>query len=198
MTEIEVDGRRLMLDDHNHAKISRQAGHVFVPQEHSSGMMIAFAPPRHVVDSLHVNDENAEPEHDLHVTASYLGRTSDHDAHQLRDLPEVMDSWAEGQKPFQLTVQGSGTFLSPDGEKPHVLHALVNAPGLHRMQADLVDHLKKYGYHPREDHGFIPHITLGYVRHAVRFLPKVERKSWTANEIWSSIGDERRPHKFGG
>lgn len=198
MTEIEVDGRRLVLDDHNHAGLSRQAGHVFVPQEHSSGMMIAFAPPRHVVDSLHVNDENAEPEHDLHVTAAYLGKTAEYSPQHLRDLPEVMDSWAEAQKPIRLAVQGSGTFLSPDGEQPHVLHALVNAPGLHRVQAHLVDHLKKYGYNPRENHGYIPHITLGYTKHQVRFLPKVERKDWLAKDIWSSIGDQRQAHRFGG
>ncbi len=197
MTEIEVDGRHLLLDEHNHG-ISRQAGHIFVPQKHSTGMMIAFAPSRHVVDSLHVNDENAEPEHDLHVTAAYLGKVAEYSPQQLQDLPEVMDSWAEGHKPIQLTVQGSGTFLSPDGEQPHVLHALVNSPGLHRVQAHLVDHLKKYGYKPREDHGFIPHITIAYTRHAVRFLPKVERKSWLAKGIWSSIGDERQEHPFGG
>lgn len=179
--------------------IIKQGGHVFVPQDHSgTGIMAAFAPPKSVTDHLVLPDEHAEPEHDLHVTLAYLGSKDEYKPGQLRDLPEVMDAWAEGHKPVRLKVQGSGTFLSPGGDEPHVLHALVNAPGLHRMQAHLVDHLKRYGYNPRENHGYIPHITLGYTKHDVRFLPKVESRSWTARDVWSAIGDERRPHRFGG
>lgn len=176
----------------------RTAGHVFVPQNHSgTGIMAAFAPPRNVVDALKIEEPDAEPEHDLHVTLSYLGKTGEYSSQQLQDLPEVLDSWAEGQKPIELSVHGAGTFLPSEQDSPHVLHALVNAPGLHRVQAGLVDHLKHYGYNPRENHGYIPHITLGYTKHPVRFLPKLTRTSWTANDIWSTVGDMRRPHKFG-
>jgi 2'-5' RNA ligase len=179
--------------------LDHTAGHTFVPQDHSgTGIMACFAPPKHVTDHLSMNDENAEPEHDLHVTLSYLGKTGDYSLRQLADLPEVMDSWAEGHRPVKLAVQGSGTFLAPDQDSPHVLHALVNAPGLHRMQAHLVDHLKHYGFQPRENHGYIPHITLGYTRHDVRFLPKVQRKEWTARSVWTAIGDRRQEHRFGG
>lgn len=179
-------------------KIVTTAGHVFLPQTHSgTGIMVAFAPPKHVVDNLVLTDPHAEPAHDLHVTLSYLGKTKDYTPSQLQDLPEVIDAWAEGQRPRQLTVQGSGTFLAADEGAPHVLHALVNSPGLHRTQASLVDHLKRYGYRPREEHGYIPHITLGYTKHDVRFLPKVGRSSWTANDVWSAIGDQRQAHAFG-
>lgn len=175
------------------------AAHTFVPQNHSgTSLMVALAPPRHVVDSLLQDDEGAEPAHDLHLTLSYLGKTGEYGPRQLADLPEVLDSWAEGHKPVRLTVQGGGTFLAPEEGEPHVLHALVNAPGLHRMQAHLTDHLNRYGYNPREDHGFIPHITLGYVRHPVRFLPKLGRESWVAKDVWSAIGSRRQPHRLGG
>lgn len=174
------------------------AGHKFVPQDHSdTGIMVAFAPPQHVVDDLKLEDEHAEPAHDLHVTMTYLGKTGEYTSEQLAALPEVVSSWAEGHKPVRLTVQGSGTFLAPDENSPHVLHALVNSPGIHRLQAHLVDHLKAHGYKPRENHGYIPHITLGYTRHTVRFLPKVKRHEWTAHDIWSAIGGKRQPHRFG-
>ena len=177
----------------------RTAAHTFVPQDHSgTGIMVALAPPKEVTDHLVLNDEHAEPEHDLHVTLAYLGKTGEYNSQQLADLPEVIDSWAEGKKPLRMAIQGSGTFLAPAEGEPHVLHALVNAPGLHRMQAHLVDHLKYYGYSPRENHGYIPHITLGYTKHDVRFLPKVQRKEWTAKDVWSAIGDRRQPHAFGG
>lgn len=178
--------------------ITTAAGHVFVPQTYSDGIMAALAPPKEVTDHLSVNDPDAEAEHDLHVTLAYLGKTGDYSLRQLADLPEVMDAWAEGHQPLRLAVQGAGTFLAPGEGEPHVLHALVNAPGLHRMQAHLVDHLKRYGYQPRENHGFIPHITLGYTKHNVRFLPKVARKEWTARDVWSAIGGRRQAHRFGG
>lgn len=177
----------------------KTAAHTFVPQDHSgTGVMVALAPPKDVVDHLTIGEEHAEPAHDLHVTLAYLGKTSEYKPGQLRDLPEVLDSWAEGHKPIDLTLQGAGTFLAPDEESPHVLHALVNAPRLHLKQAHLVDYLKQYGYNPREDYGYIPHITLGYVKHPVRFLPQVKRMSWTANDVWSAIGGKRRPHRFQG
>lgn len=177
----------------------KTAAHTFVPQDHSgTGVMVALAPPKDVVDHLTIGEEHAEPAHDLHVTLAYLGKTSEYKPGQLRDLPEVLDSWAEGHKPIDLTLQGAGTFLAPDEESPHVLHALVNAPRLHLKQAHLVDYLKQHGYNPREDYGYIPHITLGYVKHPVRFLPQVKRMSWTANDVWSAIGGKRRPHRFQG
>lgn len=180
------------------AGYQKTAAYTFVPQNHSgTGIMACFAPPKDVTDHLVLNDDHAEPEHDLHVTLAYLGKTGDYSLRQLADLPEVMDAWSEGQRPFRLAVQGSGTFLAPAEGEPHVLHALVNAPNLHRVQAHLVDHLKGYGYRPSEKHGYIPHITLGYARHNVRFLPKVERKEWTAKGIWSAIGERRQEHRFG-
>lgn len=178
--------------------IRKQGEHVFIPQDHSgTGVMAAFAPPKRVTDSLVLPQEHAEPEHDLHVTLSYLGKTSEYSKGQLRDLPEVMDSWAEGHRPTRLKITGAGHFIA-DGDGGHPLIALVNSPGLHRMQAHLVDHLRNYGYRPREEHGYIPHLTLGYSKHGVRFLPKIEPQQWLAKDVWSAIGPERRPHRFGG
>lgn len=199
MQEIEVRGRRILLDDRGHEPIHIEAAHKFLKQDHSgTGVMVALAPPKDVVDHLTVGEEHAEPAHDLHVTLSYLGNTDEYSLRQLADLPEVLDSWAEGHKPINLAVQGAGTFLAPDEESPHVLHALVNAPGLHRVQAHLTDHLKKYGYNPRENHGYIPHITLGYTKHPVRFLPQVNRMEWRAKDVWSAIGGRRQPHRLQG
>jgi 2'-5' RNA ligase len=173
------------------------AAHTFLPQQQGkTGMMVCFAPPQHVVDGLQQDDLDAEPAHDLHVTLAYLGKTPEYNAQQLADLPEVVSSWAEAQSPRELTVQGSGTFLSPKEGEPHLLHALVNSQNLHRFQAGLVDHLKDHGYNPREDHGYVGHITLGYTKHDVRFLPKVTRMSWTARDVWTAIAGVRRQHSF--
>lgn len=180
------------------AEQRRTAAYNFVPQDHSgTGIMVAIAPPRDVVDHLTLDDEHAEPAHDLHVTLAYLGKTGDHSLRQLADLPEVLDSWAEGHRSLRMKIAGAGHFLPSDESGAHPLIALVNAPHLHRVQAHLVDHLKRYGYRPSENHGYTPHVTLGYSRHHVRFLPKVEPREWTARSVWSAIGDRRQEHRFG-
>jgi len=173
-----------------------EAGNTFVEEPHTGGMMVALAPPKHVVDSL--TQEGGEPDHDLHVTLAYLGKTSEYTPQQLKDFPGHVATWAQHHDPPQMLVSGSGTFLRPDEDSPHVLHALINSPRLHRAQAHLVDHLKNHGYNPREDHGFVPHITLGYAKHEVRFLPKVQRQRWTADDAWSVVDGQRKSHRFRG
>jgi 2'-5' RNA ligase len=142
--------------------------------------------------------EGGEPRHDLHVTMAYLGKVNEYSAQQLKDFPAHVASWAQRHDAPEMLVSGSGTFLRPDEDSPHVLHALVNSPRLHRLQAHLVDHLKSQGYNPREDHGFVPHITLGYAKHEVRFLPKVQRQKWTSDDVWSVVDGKRRSHPFRG
>lgn len=182
----------------NGRRLRREADYRFVPQDHSgTGIMAAIAPPKRVVDALTLSDEHAEPAHDLHTTLAYLGKVGEHSRGQLRDLPEVMNAWAEGQRPLRMKVGGAGHFLPSEEGGPHPLIALVSAPGLHRVQASLVDHLRRYRYNPRDDHGFTGHITLGYSRDHVRFLPKVEPHEWTARSVWTAIGEGRREHRFG-
>lgn len=173
-----------------------EAGHTFVNEPHDSGIMVALAPPKHVVDTL--TQEGGEPRHDLHVTLAYLGKTGEYSPQQLKDLPDHVASWAQKHDGPNMLISGSGTFLRPDEDSPHVLHALVNAPRLHRIQAHLVDQLRAKGYNPREDHGFVPHITLGYTKHDVRFLPKVQRQRWKADEVWSVVAGDRKSHPFRG
>lgn len=172
-----------------------EAAHVFLPQTHEgNSIMVALAPPQRVVDAL--RQDGGEPPEDLHVTMAYLGKTKEYDPDHLQELPGKVAEWAQRHPRPAMSVEGSGTFLARNADGPHVLHALVNAPGLHRMQADLTDHLRSHGYRPREDYGYIPHVTLGYTKHDVRFLPKVPRMSWQASKVWTAIGGSRQGHPF--
>lgn len=171
-----------------------EAANVFLPNDHEgNSIMVALAPPQRVVDAL--RQDGGEPPEDLHVTMAYLGKTKDYGKDHLQALPGKVAEWAQRHPRPQMSVEGTGTFLAR-GEGGHVLHALVNAPGLHRMQADLVDHLREHGYDPREDYGYIPHVTLGYTRHDVRFLPKVPRMTWKASKVWTAVGGNRQGHPF--
>lgn len=172
-----------------------EAAHVFLPNDHEgNGIMVALAPPQRVVDAL--KQEGGEPPEDLHVTLAYLGKTKEYKPDHLANLTSHVAEWAQRHPGPNMAIEGSGTFLARKKDDPHVLHALVNAPGLHRLQADLTDHLKAGGYNPREDYGYLPHVTLGYTKHNVRFLPKVPRMSWKASKVWTAIGGSRQGHPF--
>lgn len=173
-----------------------EAANTFLPNTHEGkGILVALAPPQRVVDAL--QQEGGEPADELHVTLAYLGRVKDYDSGHVAALPGHLDEWAARHPGPQMSVEGAGTFLDRGKGDGHVLHALVNAPGLHRLHSDLVDHLKINGYEPSEDYGYLPHMTLGYTRHHVRFLPKIPRVSWKASRVWSSVGGNRRSHLFG-
>jgi len=110
----------------------------------------------------------------------------DHSEEQLRALPEVIQSWAEGQKPLKATIQGTGTFANPGN---HVLWASADIPGGAEMHVSLMQYLRGHGYEPKSDHGWVPHITLAYGNTHFRFMPKVtEPKPWPVREVWLAIG----------
>lgn len=158
-----------------------------------NGMMIALIPADHVKDHLQQVMEplkhDAEPREDLHVTVLYLGKTTDRTQAELDKLPELIRLWAKTQEPFTASVQGSGTFAN-SGEHP--LLALVDIPGEARhMHNSLADFLKGHGISFPENHSWIPHITLAYSPHAVRFLPKIERREWPVSEVHYFQGGAR-------
>lgn len=152
--------------------------------EPTTGIMIAVAPPKRVVKNLPI-PENGEHPDNIHITLAYLGDTSEHTGEQLGDLPELIEAWAETEARLEARVQGAGTFVN---EGNHVLWASVDVPGMAQMHVRLVDYLNSHGFKVKDDHGFVPHLTLSYEKHHVRFLPKVEPTSWTVREVWCCIG----------
>lgn len=152
----------------------------------TGGMMIALVPPATIVEDLVL--EEGEGAEQLHITLAYLGKTDEYSDVLLDGLHEVMEAWADGQPKFTATVQGVGTFLPADEDGQHVLWASVDAPGLHRVHAHLVDYLKEHGYEPREDHSFTPHLTLAYGKHHFRFVPKIKRRDFKVHEVWVCVG----------
>lgn len=149
------------------------------------GIMIAVVPPEDLAARLAVED--GEDPSQLHITLAYLGRTPEYSRDQLDHLPEMVAAWAEANEPLKATVQGAGTFVKAEEDGQHVLWASVDAPGLERLHVSLVDFLASRGYSPRGDHVFIPHMTLAYGRHHFRFMPKIERESWSVDEVWICI-----------
>jgi 2'-5' RNA ligase len=164
---------------------------------HYDGIMIALVPPTSVAKDLAL-DDGTESVDNLHITLAYLGDIDEYSKEMVADLPEIIEAWAETQKPMQARTQGAGTFVPAEEDGQHVLWAAVDVPGLHRVHTDLVDMLRSKGYQPREDHSFTPHITLSYGKHHWRFLPKIASVEFEVDEVWCCIGGEWQSYPIGG
>ncbi|HEX8097339.1 MAG TPA: RNA 2',3'-cyclic phosphodiesterase, partial [Pyrinomonadaceae bacterium] len=96
----------------------------------------------------------------LHVTLKFLGEV---EAQRAERLSSAAARAARASGPFQLTIEGTGTF--PPHGPPKVLWVGVgdNSGGLARLQQRLEDECSKEGF-TREQRAFHPHLTLARLR----------------------------------
>lgn len=151
--------------------------------ERPDGLMVALVPSMSLAREL--AQHGTESPEQLHVTLAYMpGDKQPRGAGEL--LPEVVERWARDQAPLAGVIAGPGTFVNPDS---HVLYLSVDIPGLPEMRQSLVEMLKANGLVVADNHGFTPHMTLAYSNTHVRFLPKVPRHDFPANEVWACVGN---------
>jgi 2'-5' RNA ligase len=100
----------------------------------------------------------------IHLTLLFLGDTPDI---LLPEIGRRLDAIAAGCAPFVLRVAGLGYFGPP--RAPRVIWADVpeRSPPLSDLQRAVADSLSACGCR-REAREFVPHLTLGRVRSAVR------------------------------
>lgn len=159
--------------------------HQEADERFKDNIFIGFVPPVAIARSL--VQEDGEEREQMHVTLAFLGEASEYTEKQLKQLPTLLKQWGMRTKPLHASVGGAGTFITP---KAHVLWAGVNIPGGPQAHTDLIEYLQAHGFKPRQDHGWIPHITLKYDKYHVRFLPKVEPMTWEIDEVWYCRGPE--------
>ncbi|AXI91318.1 hypothetical protein SAM9427_36730 (plasmid) [Streptomyces sp. ETH9427] len=128
-------------------------------QQVGDGVMVALQVPRDVAEKI-AHPDGTAAEH-LHITLAYLGSVGELGGHpdDLRDIvtPAVADSG-----PLTGSIGGIGRFPdSGDGEPTWVP---VDVPGLAELRQYVTQALATsvYSEAVRDDHGFTPHITLGY------------------------------------
>jgi len=99
---------------------------------------------------------------DLHVTMTFHGKISklpsDAHARALRAVQEV----ARGHGPVSARVLRSARF---DGPEQDVVYASLRAPGVVKLRAALASALAAEGLPADATHAYVPHLTLGKVRH---------------------------------
>lgn len=157
-----------------------------------SGAMIAVYPPRDVAERL-AQPNGTAPRH-LHVTLAYLGGASALDGHP-DDLVSLVRNALADANPLEGSVGGIGRF--PDSGDGDVTWVPVDVPGLSELRNRIADALRLSTYADafREDHGFTPHITLGYRLPDVPPFPSVPVRF---DDVVVVQGDKRSPISLSG
>jgi RNA 2',3'-cyclic 3'-phosphodiesterase len=97
----------------------------------------------------------------LHWTLQFLGDVDD------LEIPAVCDAVAAAAaecEPFELEIRGAGAFPSPDRPRTLWLGAGQGSAAMVGLQGIVERTLKKLGYRG-EHRRYVPHVTLGRIRH---------------------------------
>ncbi|MFG2986247.1 2'-5' RNA ligase family protein [Streptomyces sp. NPDC048258] len=127
-------------------------------QQINRGVMVALYPPAAIAERI-AHDSGTPAEH-LHITLAYLG-----DADQLPghpdDLTHLVQMAIADAQPLRGSIGGIGRF--PDHGNGIPTWVPVDVPGLAELRQRIAERLaQQYGKAVRDDHGFTPHLTLGY------------------------------------
>lgn len=129
-----------------------------------TGVMVALYPDPDAAKKIAVRGGD-DPE-DLHVTLAYLGKTTDQAGDGLTleaatsKIVAAAQSAAATYQPLSGTVGGVGKF--PDHGDGVPVFAPVDVVGLGAVREAVVDALEAQGLPVKTDHGFTPHMTLGF------------------------------------
>lgn len=123
-----------------------------------SGVILCLVPSPELAAQLAV--EGGEAPADLHVTLAHLGAAEDLDAGARATLLAVATA-AVKWMPRAGTFNGVARFATDDGTDAAVL--TLDAPGLSAARERLVSTLAALGFAVSAQHGFVPHLTRGYV-----------------------------------
>ncbi|MFJ9416728.1 2'-5' RNA ligase family protein [Streptomyces sp. NPDC101227] len=143
-------------------KTTASSGHIDVKaaeQQVGRGAMVALYVPADIAAKIAHRDGTAP--RDLHITLVYLG-----DADQLPghpdDLTSIVTAALDAAAPLHGKLGGIGRF--PDAGDGEPVFVPVDVPGLSELRERVVSALalSPLAGALRTDHGFTPHITLGY------------------------------------
>ncbi|MFE1289637.1 2'-5' RNA ligase family protein [Streptomyces sp. NPDC058751] len=139
-------------------------------QQVDRGAMIALYLPRDAAERIAQPDGTAP--RDLHVTLAYLGDAAALGGHP-DDLTDLVRSALTDANPLEGSIGGIGRF--PDSGDGEVTWVPVDVAGLTELRTRIADALRQSVFSDkfREDHGFTPHVTLGYRLPGVAPFPQI-------------------------
>jgi len=127
-------------------------------QANLGGEMICIRVDRALADQLAVI--GGEPPERMHITLAALEGPFGSDTADR--VAKALNTVAERHPKILASLSGVGRFENTDAGEDAVV-ALVDAPGLEELRADLLKELKRAHVPVMRNHGFTPHITIAYV-----------------------------------
>ena len=105
----------------------------------------------------------------LHLTLKFLGFTPEN---HINGLSNDLDAIAKANRPFDLSVSGTGCF--PMESKPSVLFLGLsgNINALSKLVKDTEILMTKRGY-PKLESDYFPHITIARIKYPQKFSPDI-------------------------
>lgn len=164
----------------------------------SGSMMIALLVPDEVtakLKELKIADEDVENLIDdkLHVTLLYLGKDN---TDKRSDVLEALNKSVSSLKPIKCSIGGFGVFSKGEHGVPYF--ATIDAKGLNLIQAAIETSVSEV-LPSQSEHGFFPHMTLGYKEDENVPLPTLEEDiSWEVSSVFLCVGGDYTECKFGG
>ena len=116
----------------------------------------------------------------LHVTLKFLG---DVDEHKTDEILDSLENLVEGYSPFNVNISDFGGF--PNLKRPRVLYAgLSHNSELSKFHYEMERDLYSLGF-KKEEHGFIPHITLARVKNRINIkeTPPITQSSFDITQV---------------
>lgn len=144
--------------------------HKDAEQQVDRGAMIALYLPRDAAER--IAQPEGTPPRELHITLAYLGDAAALGGHP-DDLADLVRSALTDANPLEGSIGGIGRF--PDAGDGEVTWVPVDVAGLTELRTRIADALRLSVYSEkfREDHGFTPHVTLGYRLPGVVPFPQI-------------------------
>ena len=157
----------------------------------TDGVMVAVYPDPEAADkvaqAISGTDDTLERE-DLHVTLAYLGKVGDLTMSSDEVVKKVTDV-LEGERGLTGTIGGIGTF--PPGNDGAPTWVPVDVPGLSLLRETIVQAL---GDVVNTEHGFAPHMTIGYDIGLIDPIPEIPVK---ITEVRVVYGEQARTISLG-
>lgn len=158
-----------------------------------TGVMVALYPSPDAASQIAVR--GGEKPEDLHITLAYMGNVSDSGTNGLdlaasaSQIIAACQIAAATHEPLSGSVGGIGKF--PDSGSGVPIIALVDVPGLTALRESVFEALTDAQLPVKTDHGFTPHMTLGY-NLDLALIPMTEEVPVTFDQLVVSVGEQRQ------
>jgi 2'-5' RNA ligase len=130
-----------------------------------TGTMVSLHLPREIAEQIAL--AGGEAPESMHITFAYLGKNLTDE--QKSAAVCAVRRFAQQAGPIKATLGGVGRFsASHTSEGRDVVYLSVDSPDITRLRPKLLEELAAEGIEPSNAHGYVPHVTLAYVKTTAR------------------------------